>query len=111
MVKLNGRYVLRIERPSYPRARADAAIALKTLEWGAMIVTPAAALLKDSKTRSGVRKAIRRVPYIRMPKPSAKPNTGAALREVNALLASRVRLPKAARLSLFRVTQLLCPAT
>lgn len=107
MVKMDGRYVLRIQRHSYVTARADAATILK-VEWDRMVVAGAAALLKDSRTRSGVRKAIRRIPYVKVPKASAKVDSVAALRELNSLLASGERIPKRARLALFRVTQMLC---
>lgn len=111
LVKMNGRYVLRIQRKTYARAREDAQQITKALDWCHMQVLSAEKLLKDSRTRSGVRKAIRRIPYVKMPKPAAKPNPIAALIELNALLASQIRIPKLARLSLFKVTQLLCPKT
>lgn len=110
MIKIGGKYVLRIQRKTYIKAREDAASILKLTEWGTMQVISAGELLKAANTRSGVRRAIRRVPYVTMPKPSKKPNVTAALLDLNMLL-SQYRMPKDVRILLFRVTQHLLPST
>lgn len=83
-------------------------IALKTISSGSVIVMPANELLADSRTRSGVRKAIRRVSYVKMPKTKVKPNIEAAMGVLNKLMAQG-GIPKHIRFALVKMSVLLVP--